>query len=167
MKEDKIIELFLAENDLLKKKIEILENDIKISKAVATKLEKEVEEQDAEIGKLKAEIDARDVAIMRLDHEKDRLSEELDHQKAIASAELDSMHKLGDDYAKVLEDEQQHIREAKMEAVDKFRDALMDKFLRLCFYNDFYKLNLEKIADTVNEIYDKCIDYMNGECDEK
>jgi hypothetical protein len=64
-----------------------------------------------------------------------------------------------------LEEEQQHIREAKVEAVDKFRDALMDKFLLLCRYNDFHKLNLEKIADTVNEIYDNCIDYVR-ECEE-
>ena len=41
--------------------------------------------------------------------------------------------------------------------IDKFRDELMDKFLRLCNYNDFSKLNLEKIADTINEIYDKCV----------
>lgn len=48
----------------------------------------------------------------------------------------------------------------KFEAVDKFRDELVDKFLRLCNYNDFNKLNLEKIYDTVNDIYDKCIDDM-------
>ena len=51
----------------------------------------------------------------------------------------------------------------KFKAVDKFRDELMDKFLRLCNYNDFSKLNLEKIADTINEIYDKCIDDMGKE----
>jgi len=51
----------------------------------------------------------------------------------------------------------------RYEAVDKFRDALMDKFLCLCNYNDFNKLNLEKIADTVNDIYDKCIDDMRKE----
>ena len=51
----------------------------------------------------------------------------------------------------------------RYEAVEKFRDALMEKFLRLCNYNDFSKLNLEKIADTVNEIYDKCIGDMRKE----
>lgn len=45
-----------------------------------------------------------------------------------------------------------------LEAVDKFRDELMNKFLRLCNYNDFSKLRLEKIADTINVVYDKCID---------
>ena len=51
----------------------------------------------------------------------------------------------------------------KFKAVEKFRDELMDEFLRLCNYNDFSKLNLEKIADTINEIYDKCIDDMGKE----
>lgn len=41
----------------------------------------------------------------------------------------------------------------KFKAVDKFRDELMDKFLRLCNYNDFSKLNLEKIADTIETKY--------------
>ena len=46
---------------------------------------------------------------------------------------------------------------AYIDMIDKFRDELMDKFLRLCNYNDFNKLNLEKIADTINEVYDKCV----------
>lgn len=50
-----------------------------------------------------------------------------------------------------------------MEVIDNFRDALMDEFLRLCNYNDFSKLTLEKIADTINEIYDKCVDDMRKE----
>ena len=45
----------------------------------------------------------------------------------------------------------------KFEAVDKFRDELMDKFISLCNYNDFSKINLLTIADTINDIYDKCI----------
>jgi hypothetical protein len=54
----------------------------------------------------------------------------------------------------------------KFEAVDKFRDELADKFLRLCNYNDFNRLNLERIMDTVNDIYDKRIANMVDE-DEK
>lgn len=45
----------------------------------------------------------------------------------------------------------------KFEAVDKFRDELMDKFMSLCNYNDYNKINLLLIGDTVNDIYDKCI----------
>ena len=48
----------------------------------------------------------------------------------------------------------------KFEAVDRFRDELADKFLSLCNYNDFNRLNLERIMDTVNDIYDKCIEEM-------
>lgn len=51
----------------------------------------------------------------------------------------------------------------KFEAVDKFRDELMDRFLRLCNYNDSNRLNLERIADVINDIYDKCIEDMMRE----
>lgn len=47
--------------------------------------------------------------------------------------------------------------------LELFRDMLMEEFLRLCNYNDFSKLNLEKIADTINYIYDKCIDVVRKE----
>jgi hypothetical protein len=46
------------------------------------------------------------------------------------------------------------------EAVDMFRDKLMDEFLSLCNYNDFDKINLLTIGDTVDRIYDKCITDM-------
>ena len=45
----------------------------------------------------------------------------------------------------------------KFKVVDKFRDELMDKFMSLCNYNDYNKINLLLIGDTVNDIYDKCI----------
>lgn len=45
----------------------------------------------------------------------------------------------------------------KFEAVDKFRDKLMDEFLSLCNYNDFNKITLITIGDAVDRIYDKCI----------
>lgn len=45
----------------------------------------------------------------------------------------------------------------KFKVVDKFRDELMDKFMSLCNYNDFNKLNLLTISETVDRIYDKCI----------
>ena len=43
------------------------------------------------------------------------------------------------------------------EVVDKFRSDLMDKFLDLCRGNDYNKLTLLKIGDTVGQIYDKQI----------
>lgn len=60
-------------------------------------------------------------------------------------------------------------RERKMnaidryEAVDKFRSALMDKFIDLCRGNDYNKINLLLIGVTVDQIYDKCIDDMRKE----
>lgn len=48
----------------------------------------------------------------------------------------------------------------KFDAVEKFRHELVEEFLRLCNYNDFNKLNLEKIYDTISDIYYKCIDDM-------
>lgn len=51
----------------------------------------------------------------------------------------------------------------KFEAIDKFRDELMDEFLDLCNYNDFNKINLLTIGDAVDRIYDKCIEEMQEE----
>ena len=48
----------------------------------------------------------------------------------------------------------------KFEAVDKFQDELMKKFLSLCDYNDFNKLTLLTIGEVVNRIYEKCINEM-------
>lgn len=45
----------------------------------------------------------------------------------------------------------------KFEAVDKFRDELMDEFLSLCDYNDYNKINLLTIGEAIDRIYDKCI----------
>ena len=45
----------------------------------------------------------------------------------------------------------------KFEAVDKFQDELMDEFLKLCNYNDYGKINLLTIGETVDRVYDKCI----------
>lgn len=41
--------------------------------------------------------------------------------------------------------------------LELFRNMLMDKFLRLCNYNDYNKLTLLKIGDVVNECFDKSI----------
>ena len=54
----------------------------------------------------------------------------------------------------------------KFEAVDKFRNELMDKFLLLCAYNDYNKLSLLTIGETVDRTYEKCINDMVND-DEK
>lgn len=48
-------------------------------------------------------------------------------------------------------------RDIAFEALDAFRDELAGRFIDLCNGNDFSKLTLGKIYDTINEIYDKHI----------
>lgn len=48
----------------------------------------------------------------------------------------------------------------KFEAVDKFKEELMEEFLSLCNYNDYNKINLLLIGETVDKVYDWCIDDM-------
>ena len=50
----------------------------------------------------------------------------------------------------------------KFIAVDKFRDALMDKFIELCRGNDYNKINLLLIGETIDRTYDECISEMAG-----
>lgn len=51
----------------------------------------------------------------------------------------------------------------KFEAIDMFKDKLMDEFMSLCNYNDFDKINLLTIGDVVDRIYDECIEEMQEE----
>lgn len=58
--------------------------------------------------------------------ENEKLKAEIKKLKAAAEAELDTIHDLGDDYERVLEEESQHIREAKIEAVKELGKKLID-----------------------------------------
>ena len=51
-------------------------------------------------------------------------------------------------------------KDKQFEALDKFRDELINKFIDLCRGNDFNKLTLLKIGDTIDQIYDKLIAEM-------
>lgn len=44
-----------------------------------------------------------------------------------------------------------------LEAVDEFKNDLMDVFIGLCNGNDYDRLNLLKIGDTVARVYNKHI----------
>lgn len=53
-----------------------------------------------------------------------------------------------------------------LEALDKFRDLLVNKFIELCNYNDYGRINLLLIGETIDRIYDRCVDDLKGgECD--
>ena len=54
---------------------------------------------------------------------------------------------------------------ARFDDIDKFVNELMDEFLRLCNYNDYGKINLLTISETVDRIYGRCINDMLDERD--
>lgn len=41
--------------------------------------------------------------------------------------------------------------------LDDFRNEIMDRFLSLCDYNDYNKLTLLRISETIDEIYGKYV----------
>lgn len=79
------------------------------------------------------------------------LQAEIEKLKAIAEAELDTIHKLGEDYRRALEEEQQHIREAKVEAVKEIGKKIID--------------NCHKGIISAVDVFDIVVDYMK-ECEE-
>jgi hypothetical protein len=48
------------------------------------------------------------------------------------------------------------------EAVDMFRNLLTNKFIELCNYNDYGKINLLLIGETIDRIYDDVVAKMKG-----
>ena len=51
---------------------------------------------------------------------------------------------------------------ATLEVVDKFRSVLMDKFIDLCRGNDFNKINLLLIGETIDQTFDDVVAKMKG-----
>lgn len=45
------------------------------------------------------------------------------------------------------------------DALDGFKSDIVDEFIRLCRGNDYNKLTLLKIDETINQIYDKHIEH--------
>jgi hypothetical protein len=58
-------------------------------------------------------------------------------------------------YRKQSEDE-------RFEAVDMFRNLITNKFIELCNYNDYGKINLLLIGETIDRIYDDVVAKMKG-----
>lgn len=54
----------------------------------------------------------------------DRQNAEIKKLKAVADAELDTIHNLGDDYARVLEEMQKVVEKAKVDAIREYADKL-------------------------------------------
>ena len=51
---------------------------------------------------------------------------------------------------------------ATLEAVDKFRSELINKFIDLCRGNDYNKINLLLIGETIDQIFDDVVAKMKG-----
>lgn len=49
-----------------------------------------------------------------------------------------------------------------LEAVDMFRNLIVNRFIELCNYNDYGKINLLLIGETIDRIYDDVIAKMKG-----
>jgi hypothetical protein len=46
--------------------------------------------------------------------------------------------------------------------LDCFKNAIMDAFLSLCDYNDYNKINLLLIGNTIDRIYEDVVSKMKG-----
>lgn len=89
---------------------------------------------------------ARDTQIREQRAKIEELKAELKYQKAVSQAELDTVHDLGDDYERALEDEQLHIQSAKIEVLNRLTK-------RLAHYTDRYgKVPFEYIPMAALEI---------------
>lgn len=56
-----------------------------------------------------------------------RLKAEIERLQAVADAELDTIHDMGEDYERVLEEEPILIQKAKAEAIKEFAERLTDR----------------------------------------
>jgi hypothetical protein len=93
--------------------------------------------------------------IDRLKGERDCYKNELKY----ANNEKEALNKLcGEQKAEI-----ERLKDTKFKMIDKFRDTLADEYLRLCNYNDFNKLNLERIVDTLSEVFDNLVKEMVGD----
>ena len=58
-----------------------------------------------------------------------RQKAEIERLQAMVNAELDTIHKLGDDYERALEEEQERVKKAKAEAIKEFAERLKAEYI--------------------------------------
>lgn len=73
-------------------------------------------------------------------------------------------HAILEDYAEALYTAgyRKQIENEALEAVDMFRNLIVNRFIELCNYNDYGKINLLLIGETIDRIYDDVIAKMKG-----
>jgi hypothetical protein len=57
-------------------------------------------------------------------------------------------------------------KDEKLEVLTLFRNEVMGKFLALCDYNDYRKISLLTIGDTIDKIFDRHVSQILKEGDE-
>ena len=50
--------------------------------------------------------------------------------------------------------------EIELEAIDDFKNGIMDRFIDMCRGNDYNKINLLQIGDTIDHIFDLYVKKM-------
>ena len=89
--------------------------------------------------------------INRLKAKAKEQQEEIERLKAVADAELDTIHDMGEDYERVLEEEPILIQKAKVEAIKEFAERLID----IAVGNWEHKIDVATIDNLVKEMTEK------------
>lgn len=76
-----------------------------------------------------------------------RQQAEIERLKAMVDAELDTIHDLGDDYERVLEEECELIQKTRMEAIEEF----LDKFDKRCLDGGIYPGFIRNLLEIVKD----------------
>ena len=96
--------------------------------------------------------------INRKDNLIKRITIDNKHLKSIVDAELDTIHALGDDYKKVLEEEPKHIQNAKIKVITDFAERLNEKATRTIFRERKYVDTID-VYDTLFEMEREIIEH--------
>ena len=110
-------------------------------------------ERDGKLYELTVEITLEEYR--NLIKERVQNGKEIERLKAVVDAELDTIHKLGDDYERALEEEQELVKKARAEAIKEFADRLKVKERFITGneeHTDIDAVYIEDIDDTLKEM---------------
>lgn len=84
-----------------------------------------------------------------------RLKAEIERLQAVADAELDTIHDIGEDYERVLEEEPILIQKVKVEAVKEFYEKFNSLFADFADYDTLHIYEIKDRLDLVKEMTKK------------
>ena len=67
---------------------------------------------------------------------------------------------IGKMYSEIKAEAYKECNQKTLMCLDKFREEIVDKFIIMCDGNDYNKLNLMSMVDTIDSIYDKHMDNL-------